>query len=69
VHFGKYAGYYIRGTYFFDLHPPLAKMTLAYVAWLAGYDGNYVFKEIHVPYVHPIPLTPVHKGRSWQVSV
>ncbi|EEB06450.1 O-mannosyltransferase Ogm4 [Schizosaccharomyces japonicus yFS275] len=58
VHFGKFASYYIRGEYFFDLHPPFAKLMLALVAKLAGYDGHFLFDNIgdsytenHVPYV------------------
>ncbi|EPX72905.1 O-mannosyltransferase Ogm4 [Schizosaccharomyces octosporus yFS286] len=58
VHFGKFASYYIQGKYFFDLHPPFAKLLLAFVAWLAGYDGHYLFdnigdnyKDYGVPYV------------------
>lgn len=58
VHFGKFASYYLQGKYFFDLHPPFAKLLLALVAKLAGYDGHYLFdnigdnyKDNGVPYV------------------
>ncbi|KAJ2523619.1 hypothetical protein GGI11_001380 [Coemansia sp. RSA 2049] len=51
VHFGKFAGKYINGTYFFDVHPPLAKMMFAAVGKAAGYDGVFNFKEIGLDYI------------------
>ncbi|KAI9322162.1 glycosyltransferase family 39 protein [Dichotomocladium elegans] len=51
VHFGKFAGYYLNRTYFFDVHPPLAKMMLAFTGWLIGYDGHYDFANIGESYI------------------
>eukprot|EP00741_Cyanophora_paradoxa_P012248 tig00020603_g11835.t1 len=60
VHFGKFANGYLTGKFFFDIHPPLGKMILA---WAAGfskeYRGDFEFKSIrgkyadgqHVPYM------------------
>ncbi|OLY81118.1 Dolichyl-phosphate-mannose-protein mannosyltransferase 1 [Smittium mucronatum] len=46
VHFGKFAGKYINRTYFFDLHPPIAKMMFALAGYLDGYNGLFSFDNI-----------------------
>lgn len=58
VHFGKFASYYLQRTYFFDLHPPFAKLLIAFVGWIIGYDGKFKFDNIgdnyidnNVPYI------------------
>ncbi|KAF8665628.1 hypothetical protein AX16_000083 [Volvariella volvacea WC 439] len=56
VHFGKFAGKYIKTRYFVDVHPPLAKLLITLSAFIFGFDGGFDFKEIgkiydKVPYV------------------
>ncbi|KAK6203191.1 Dolichyl-phosphate-mannose-protein mannosyltransferase-domain-containing protein [Scheffersomyces amazonensis] len=51
VHFGKFASYYLERTYFFDLHPPFAKMLIAFVGWLIGYNGKFKFDNIGDSYI------------------
>ncbi|XBW35091.1 hypothetical protein QEN19_000653 [Hanseniaspora menglaensis] len=46
VHFGKFAAQYITGTYFFDVHPPLSKMMFAFVGYLGGFKGDFLFENI-----------------------
>mmetsp|Transcript_20912 Transcript_20912/g.34463 ORF Transcript_20912/g.34463 Transcript_20912/m.34463 type:complete len:584 (-) Transcript_20912:302-2053(-) len=59
VHFGGFTNHYLRGEYFFDIHPPLGKLLIALAAKIAkpNYDGKFDFGKIHnhfddeVPYV------------------
>lgn len=46
VHFGKFAGRYIKTRYFVDVHPPLAKLLITAAAFLFGFDGDFDFKDI-----------------------
>lgn len=58
VHFGKFASFYITREYYFDVHPPFAKLLFGLAGWFVGFDGHFKFEEIgnnytdnHVPYV------------------
>ncbi|KAJ3131136.1 hypothetical protein HK101_004796 [Irineochytrium annulatum] len=50
VHFGKFASYYLRGEYYFDVHPPLGKLMLAAMGSFVGYDGHFLFEDIGMKY-------------------
>ena len=58
VHFGKFASHYILREYYFDVHPPFAKLLFGLAGWFVGFDGHFQFETIgdsysanHVPYV------------------
>ncbi|KAI9323158.1 Dolichyl-phosphate-mannose-protein mannosyltransferase-domain-containing protein [Dichotomocladium elegans] len=51
VHFGTFANHYIHGRFFFDVHPPLAKILIALAGRVAGYNGNFDFGAIGNDYL------------------
>ncbi|KXJ89405.1 Dolichyl-phosphate-mannose-protein mannosyltransferase-domain-containing protein [Microdochium bolleyi] len=53
VHFGGFATKYIKGKFFMDVHPPLAKLMITLFGWLAGFKGDFDFKEIGKDYIEP----------------
>ncbi|KAG0305352.1 hypothetical protein BGZ98_004259 [Dissophora globulifera] len=60
VHFGGFASKYIKGRFFMDVHPPLAKMLIALTGWIFGLDPSFDFKEIGLDYIEPkVPYIPM----------
>ena len=51
--FGGFATKYINGRFFMDVHPPLAKLLITLAGWLAGFKGDFDFKDIGMDYIEP----------------
>jgi dolichyl-phosphate-mannose-protein mannosyltransferase len=58
AHFGRFASYYAKRQLYFDVHPPLGKMLIAWAGWMAGFDGAFNFGERSIP-----PGVPYHQMR------
>jgi hypothetical protein len=56
AHFGKFGAYYLNQTFYFDVHPPLAKMMVGLAGVLSGFDGTYDFPSGQV-YPKHVPFT------------
>jgi dolichyl-phosphate-mannose-protein mannosyltransferase len=50
VYFPRFALSYLKGEYYFDLHPPLGKLILFATAWLGGLDPAFSFATNHLPF-------------------
>lgn len=46
-YYGNYTNFYLRGTYFYDPEPPLAKLIMASVSYFTGYKGEYEFSLLN----------------------
>lgn len=66
VHFGKFASYYLEHSYFFDLHPPFAKLLIALVGWFKNYHGGFHFDNISVPYPSDVPYVAYRSLSAFQ---
>lgn len=56
THFGKMGSWYINRTLFFDVHPPLGKMLVAFGGILSGYNGSFDFKKPGDPFPAEVPF-------------
>ena len=59
VHFGGFVTNYLGDhSYFFDIHPPHAKLLIAGVAALGGYRGSQPFEKLDQPIEKVSPALP-----------
>ncbi|XP_035684770.1 protein O-mannosyl-transferase 1-like [Branchiostoma floridae] len=56
MHFGRFASMYIRKTFFFDVHPPLGKLIIAFGAYLGDFNGNFTWERIGADYPSAVPV-------------
>ncbi|KAJ2514494.1 Protein O-mannosyltransferase 2 [Coemansia sp. RSA 1939] len=43
THFGKFGAHYINGTFYHDVHPPLAKMLVGLGEYISGHNGSFAY--------------------------
>lgn len=48
VYFGNFSNFYIQSQFYYDIHPPLAKIVAFYFANLSEYDGSINFNNAPV---------------------
>ncbi|OHS96069.1 Dolichyl-phosphate-mannose-protein mannosyltransferase [Tritrichomonas foetus] len=53
VYFGNFSNFYIKSQFYYDIHPPLAKILMFVIANLSEYDGSINFNNC--PKGYPIP--------------
>ena len=53
VYFGNFSNYYIKNQFYYDIHPPLAKIIMAVIANLSEYDGSINFNHCPKGYTNP----------------
>jgi len=59
VHFGKFITQYLKGEYFFDIHPPLGKLLLAGIAKFVKLSPSTSFAHIGLPFPPYTPIAPM----------
>jgi dolichyl-phosphate-mannose-protein mannosyltransferase len=63
IYFPRFALAYLDGSWYFDLHPPLAKLLLGGTAWLLGLDPSFSYATNGLPFPDPsyaLLRLPVH---------
>ncbi|KAJ2076844.1 Protein O-mannosyltransferase 2 [Coemansia sp. RSA 988] len=56
THFGKFGAFYINGTFYHDVHPPLAKMLVGLSEFVSGHNGSFMYSS-GATYPHHVDYT------------
>ncbi|XP_052789205.1 protein O-mannosyltransferase 1-like [Mya arenaria] len=59
LHFAKFVSLYLRRIFFFDTHPPLGKMILAFAGGYMGFEGDIGFDRIGAGFPPDYPVREV----------
>eukprot|EP01100_Stratorugosa_tubuloviscum_P010145 TRINITY_DN4323_c0_g1_i1.p1 TRINITY_DN4323_c0_g1~~TRINITY_DN4323_c0_g1_i1.p1 ORF type:complete len:553 (-),score=213.39 TRINITY_DN4323_c0_g1_i1:36-1694(-) len=53
VYFSSFAQFYVRNQYFFDIHPPMAKLTFAFIMHLSNFNTSFAYEYKHIGMKYP----------------
>ncbi|KAJ6237698.1 dolichyl-phosphate-mannose--protein mannosyltransferase [Anaeramoeba flamelloides] len=65
VHFGKFVSWYLKGEYFFDIHPPFSKLIMSLIAKFCSFVPTFDFTNISDKYPAEIDYLCLRKQTAF----